>query len=175
KDLSGKVDPDAALNMRFEGADLDGKGSVTLTKGKYALRRVRGALLEPNLYLSRAKVKLKGPGKDTLKLLLGLATGSDVPAGVSDVEVRFGESLEVVVPAADFVERGDRFEFKGDVGGITLVVLDYAKEIVKIKGKGLDLGAFAEGANTVLVSVRIGTEDRAVRVRMVRKGSNLRY
>jgi hypothetical protein len=175
KDFSGKVDPDADLSMRFAGADLDARGSVTLTKGKYALRRVRGTLLEPDLYLFRAKGKLNGTGKDGLKLLLGLATGSDTPASASEIEVRFGENLEVVIPAADFVKKGDRFEFKGDVQGITRVVLDYAKEMVKIAGKGLDLGAFAEGASAVHVSVRVGSEEKAIRVRMVRKGARLRY
>ena len=47
KDLAGKVDPDAVLVMRFAGADTAGTGSVTLTGGKYALRRVRGTLVEP--------------------------------------------------------------------------------------------------------------------------------
>ena len=175
KDLSGSVDPDAVLSMRFAGADMDGKGSVTLTRGKFALRKVRGTLIEPNLYLLRTKVKLGGTGKDALKMVLGLATADATPATAPDVEVRFGDSLEAVIPAASFVKKRERFVFKGDVQGITQVVLDYAREMVKIKGKRLDLGSFAEGANAVLVSVRVGSEERAIRVRMIRKGARLRY
>ena len=53
--------------------------------------------------------------------------------------------------------------------------VDYLRELVTIKGRNLDLGAFPEGAQAVEITVRIGTDERAVRVRMVRKGKSLKY
>ncbi|MHC4471162.1 MAG: hypothetical protein ACYS99_09385, partial [Planctomycetota bacterium] len=146
-----------------------------LTKGKYALKRVRGALIEPDLYLARAKAALKGAGKDKLKLVLGLATDASTPGSAQSMRIRFGDKLDVTIPAGSFEGKGERYEFKGDMEGITKVVLDYAKEALTIKGKGMDLGDFAEGASSVLVGIDLGDQGRAVRVRMVRKGAGLRY
>ncbi|MHC4860313.1 MAG: hypothetical protein ACYTDY_09515 [Planctomycetota bacterium] len=174
-DLSGDVDPESVLTLHLVGAGVDGTGAISLTKGKYALRRVRGALVEPTLHLAKAKAKLAGAGKDKLSLLLGLATDGTTPTEAADLAISFGEGLSVTIPADQLTPKGDRFEFRGDIGGITRVVLDYRKEILKIKGAGLDLGAFEEGGNSVDVSVGLGADERAVRVRMARKGSSLRY
>jgi len=163
-DLTGQVDPEAPLLMRFQCDEMDGRGTCALTKGKYALKKVRGTLIEPSLYLARAKAKIKGGGKDKLLLLLGLATGGKTPDTVDDVVVRFGQGLEVTIPGDSFERNGDRHEFEGNVDGITLVLLDYAKELVKIKGKGLDLGAFDEGPIAVSVGVDVGEKDLRRRI-----------
>jgi hypothetical protein len=171
--LDGKIDPGAPLDLGFGVDVMEGEGMVTLTNGKYALRRVRGTLIEPNLYLAKAKGRIKGPGKDSVKLLLGLATAGTTPAA-SDLTVRFGD-YEATIPAADFTNKGDRYDYRGSGDGIARVVLDYKKEAIKIQVKGLDLGAYPEGASEVLVGVTLGADRRAVRVRMARKGSSFRY
>lgn len=174
-DLTGLVDPAGDLTLRLSGIGVDGSGTVSLTKGKYALKKVRGTLVEPGLYLAKAKAAVRGAGKDKLSLLLGLATDGSTPAAASDLSIGFGKAVSVTIPAASFTKNGDRYEFRGDIDGITSVVLDYAKETVKIKGKGMDLGTIPEGASEVDVSVTLGDDARAVRVRMVRSGSSLRY
>jgi len=174
-DLTGKVDPDEDLDLRFECDEVDSRGCCALTSGKYALKKVRGTLLHPNLYLSRVKAKIAGGGKDKLKLVLGLATDGSTPAAAEDVRIRFGDDLDVTIPAGSLTREGDRFVFKGDAEGITQVVVDYARESVTVKGKGMDLGDFPQGACSVLVGIEIGGEGRAVRVRMVRTNAALRY
>jgi len=173
--LAGQVDPEQDVALSFDNGTVDGTGVVGLQAGGYVLGHRRGALVAPNLYLYKAKVGLKGDGQDTLSLKAGLATGGTTPEAASSVTVGFGGSFSRTVPAGSFVRNGERYEFHGDEGGITLVILDYLKETVTVKGKGLDLGTFAEGAVPVVVTVGIGGDARAVRVRMGRKGSSLVY
>ena len=148
---------------------------MTLAHGKYALGKVRGALVAPNLYLFRARAGLHGGGKDTLALLVGLATNGTTPAQASDVKVAFGGTLSATIPAGSFTKKGDVFAFKGNVDGITKVALDYKRETIAVAGRGLDLGTFAQGGNAVTVAIGLGSDARAVEVRMVRKGNGLRY
>jgi hypothetical protein len=169
------LDPEDDVQIRYECGDTDGTGGCALTSGKYKIRKVRGALIEPNLYLAKIKGKIKGPGKDKLKLALGLATGGTTPAAASDVRIRFGSAVDVTIPAGSFRREGDRYVFEGNVGGIRDVVLDYAREILTIKWKELDLGGIAEGASAVYVGVDVGGDGRGVHVRLVREGSKLRY
>jgi hypothetical protein len=152
RDLGGLVDPETAHRIRY-GA---------------------GALAAPSLFPTRAKATLRGPGEDRLSLKLGLASTS-TPDAASDVRLRFAGRVDVTIPAASFRRRGDVHEFVGNIDGITLVRLDYAREKVTVKGAGLDLGAFPEGPVTVFVGITVGDDERAVRFRMVRRGRKLRY
>ncbi len=174
-DFTGQIDADGPLALHFHDATVDGGGTVSLAGGKYALGKVRGALVAPNLYPVSARAALHGGGKDTLALKVGLATAGTTPAQASDVSIAFGPTLSVTIPAASFVKQGDKYEFTGNVGGVTRVVLDYARETIKITGKGLDLGTFAQGGNSVAIAISVGSDARAVQVRMARKGVALRY
>lgn len=56
------------------------------------------------------------------------------------------------------------------------MLLDYAKEVITVKGKGLDLGAFPDGPQPVAVTIEIdGVEVQTTAVRMVRKRKALKY
>ena len=174
-DFTGQIAADGPLVLHFHDASVDGGGTVTLAHGKYALGRVRGALVAPNLYLVAARAVLHGGGKDTLALKVGLATNGTTPAQASDVSIAFGPTFSATIPATSFVHQGDKYAFKGSVGGITKVTLDYARETILISGKALDLGTFAQGGNAVTVAIGVGSDARAVQVRMARKGAAMRY
>lgn len=174
-DVGGKVAPDGPLDLAFADATSTGRGSVTLAKGLYGLGRVRGALVKPNLYLARAKAGLKGSGKDSLSLVVGLATAGTTPTVASDLSVSFGDTFSATIPAGQFVKKGDVYTFAGDVNGITKVIVNYLRETITISGKGLDLGNFPQGPNIVLVGIGFGAETHAVRVRMGRTGASMRY
>ena len=174
-DFTGEVATDGPVTLHFQDATLDVSGTITLAQGKYALGKVRSALVAPDLYLLKAGAKLKGGGKDKLALLVGFATNGTTPAQASDVEIGFGGTFSATVPAASFTKKGDVFTFKGNVGGITKVVINYARETIAVAGSGLDLGAFAPGGNAVTVAIGIGTDARTVDVRMARKGAGLKY
>jgi hypothetical protein len=172
-DLRGKVDPDAAIEMRFTSDAIDGRGVVTLTKGRYSYRKVRGTLVAPNLYLTKSKGKLKGGGKDALTVIVGMATDGKTPAA-ADVSITFaGKAWEI--DAAEFEREGDAYVYRGAAGGIGMCRLDYGKEQMTVKAKGIDLGTFAEGPQPVVVVLSVGTDERAVGVRMVKKGKGLKY
>src|SRR5205823_948882 len=132
-------------------------------------------LVAPNLWLAAAKATVKGAGKDALSLRAGLATNGVTPASAPDVVVGFGGSATATIPSASFKRSGDRYVFAGNVGGITKVVLDYLRETVTVVGKGMTLGSFPDGAQPVVVSIAVGADSRAVRVRMVKKGAALKY
>jgi len=174
-DFTGEVAADGPLTLHFNDATVDGSGTVTLAQGKFALGKVRSALITPNLYLLKAAAKLKGGGKDKLALIVGFATNGTTPAQASEVEIGFGGTFSVTVPAASFTKKGDVFTFKGDIGGVTKVVVNYARETIAVAGSGLDLGTFAQGGNAVTVAIAIGSDARAVQVRMARKGAGLKY
>lgn len=174
-DLTGKVSPTGPLGLRFHDAAADGECTVELGKGRFALGRVRGTLVEPNLFVQRAHATLKGPGKDALTVVVGIAAAGEVPAQAQDLHFTFADRLDATIPAGEFVRKGGTDVFSGDANGITKVVIDYAREQTFITGKRLDLGAFAEGGNSVLFSVAMGSDQRAVRVRMGRIGSLMKY
>ncbi len=174
-DLSGQVDPDAPVTLSFDNGTVDGTGEVGLEAGVYALGKKRGSLVAPNLYLYKVKAVLKGAGEDGLTLKAGIATGGTTPDTAPAVTVGFGDTFSATIPSESFTRNGDRYEFRGDQGGITQVILDYLRETVTVKGKGLDLGTFAAGPVPVLVTVGIDGDSRSVRVRMGRKGTALVY
>jgi hypothetical protein len=174
-DLTGRVSLDGPLVLRFANAITDGGGTVELGRGVFGLGKVRGALVEPNLFVVRAHATLKGAGKDALTVIVGLATGGQVPPGAADLTVGFADRLSQTIPAASFVRKGTTDQFSGNAGGITKVVVDYSREQISITGKGLDLGAFAQGGNPVLITVGLGGDLRAVEVRMGRIGNLMKY
>lgn len=174
-DFTGKIDPQGLLDLRFSNGAFDAVGKVELTDGRFALGKIRGALIAPNLYLARVRTTLKGPGNDALAMVAGLATGGVTPATAADLTIAFGDNFLATIPGASFTKVGDKFVFEGNTGGITKVTLNYARETITVVGKGLDLGQFAEGGNRVLISIGLGADTRAVVVRMVRKRVTMKY
>ena len=173
-DLTGRVSADGLLTLRFiQAGVVDGTGSVGLQAGRYKLGKVRGTLTAPALFVYSAKATVNGGGRDTLTLKTGLGALGGTPPTAPDVTVAFG-SFTATVPGAEFTPRGESFVFKGDVGGVTSLVMDYARETMTLSAKGIDLGTVPEGAQSVIVTVGAGGS-RTVLVRVVRKGNALRY
>ena len=108
-------------------------------------------------------------------MVLGMVAERPTPAEPADLRLVFGEGVDVTIPAGSFSVTGDRHVFRGNVEGITKVVVDYAKMTVKVRGKGLDLGSIPEGAVELSVAASLGEDARVARMRMVRRGSRLRY
>lgn len=174
-DLDGLIDPDSDVTMEFANDAVDGEGTVTLENGKFKLGKKAGALIEPVIYLFKVKGTLKGGGADSLQLKAGFATEGITPDVAPDFSLDFGTGFTASVPSSDFEKKGDRFLFKGTPGGLTSVVLDYKKETITVKAKGVDLGDFEEGPQPVDVTLGLDDDLRQVSVRMVRKGKLLKY
>ena len=174
-DLTGKVAQNGPLDLYFANAITDGGGTVILDRGAFALGKVSGALVQPNLFIVRARADLNGAGDDELSVIVGLATGGTTPATAPDLTFGFAGSLSATIPAGDFVRKAATDTFTGNVNGITKVVIDYARGQISITGKALTLGNFAEGGNPVLITVGLGADVRAVLVRMGRIGNTMKY
>jgi hypothetical protein len=174
-DFSGKVALNGPLLLHFKNAVTDGGGTVNLGGGVFGLGKVRGALVEPNLFVVRAHANLKGLGKDALAVIVGLAAGGVAPPSAANLTIGFAGRVSATISPADFTRKGDADVFSGNAGGITKVTVDYAREEISIVGKGLDLGTFAQGGNSVLISVGLGGDQRSVLVRMGRIGNTMKY
>ena len=172
---AAQVDPEGELTLGLESAVAEGIGTVTLEGGKFKLGKKRGSLKAPNLYLSKAKAVLKGDGKDGFVVTCGLATDGATPDEAPDLTVGFGDAFDASVAGEEFERKGDQYVFAGDAGGVAGVVLDYLRETIAVKAKGVYLGAFGEGAASVAIRIGLGTDSREVRVRMGRKGKKLVY
>jgi hypothetical protein len=174
-DLDGLIDPDSDVTVEFTNDAVDGQGTVTLENGKFKLGKKPGALIEPVIYLFKVKGTLKGGGADSLQLKAGFATDGTTPDEAPDFSLDFAGNFTASVASSDFVKQGDRFVFKGAPGGLTSVILDYKKETITVKAKGVDLGEFDQGPQPVDVTLGLGDDLREVSVRMVRKNKLLKY
>jgi hypothetical protein len=168
------VDPASELTIRFRNPAVDGLGTVRLAGGRYALRRVRGALIAPTLYLFNLRARLAGAGRDALAVRLGLATNGATPAVAPDLTFSIGDGYAVTIPSASFTRQGDRFVAAG-TAGLPSAVLDYRRELVTIRARKVDLGTFAEGPQPLELAVTLGNDARMNRVRAVKRGKALRY
>ncbi len=173
----GTIDLNGSISVRFATASADGRGTVELEAGKYRLGKRRGALSEPGVFPFKAKATHKGGGKDKLSLTAGIATDGGTPATAPDVMVRYGDSFEVTIPGGEFTPKGDTFTAKNppSAPGISQFKVDYGKEQLSLKGKNLDLGALPGGPIGVPIEISLGTDTRAVQVRMAPKGKSLKY
>lgn len=178
-DLTGLVDSEGAgiLTVRLTHPAFDAVGTVTLAKGRFALGRARGTLVEPSFFVAKARGTSVGAGFDSLKLVTGFATSGVTPAAAPNLRIAFGGTFEIVVPSAAFgTAVKDRFTALAPAPGIASVVLDYAKETISVTGSGLDLGTFAPGpAMPVTVGVSLGTDNRSVMLRMRRAATKIAY
>lgn len=174
-DLGATVPTNGTVELRFSNDAVDGNCEVLLQNGGFRLGKKRGALSKPNVFVVRSHAFVNGGGKDSLAIIVGLATGGVTPAAAPEVRVQYGSVLSATIPAASFARKGDSYVFKGDAGGITGVTLDYLREQVTIVGKDLDLGTFPAGQSPLTIIVGVGTEDRGVAVRVARQGNLLKY
>jgi hypothetical protein len=172
--LPGDAHPDGELHLGYSVGGRDLACRVRLVDGSFRLGRT-GSFLEPGLCPTKLKGKLRGDGRDALKLLAGLATGGTVPDPVPAVTLRIGGVFEATLPAAELRRKGERLIFRGDAGGVRKAVLDFAKGRIALVLRRIDLGQPAEGPVPYRVEVGLGTDLRAVEFLVVRKGSSLRY
>jgi uncharacterized protein (DUF2345 family) len=174
-DLAG-VPADGEIDPTFSVGAFVAKGAIVLTKGKYALGRIRGGLIIPCVYVGHAAVTESATaGKDKLTLSMGFDTGEGPLLPVSDFTLTFGGGFAVTIPKEQFTRKGLRDSFKGNVLGTRTVVIDHAKGTVSVTGKEMDLGTLPAATGPVTVSVVFGRIDRANTVVMSRTGAKLTY
>ena len=169
---AGLVNSDGPLELRFTDPAVDGRGIVTLGRGRFALGQRPGTLIAPRVYVFRVRARLTGRGADALVVRVGFATDGHPPATAPDMTLAFGDAYRLSLPGSAFVGRGSRFVAKR---GNASAVLDYLRETLVVRVTGANLGAFVPGSQAVRVGVTLGADVRANDVRMVRTGDRLRY
>jgi len=174
-DLAGLIVPTGDLQMRFTQGAVDGVGTVKLAAGKYASGKVRGALVAPVLYIAKSTAVIKGANQDSLALLVGFADNAVIPLVAPTLTVSVGDAFTATVATKRQSATSAKFVFRGRGPGITSVVIDYARGTISIVGKAMNLGAFVDGPQPVLVTMGVGVEPSAVRVRMAKAGKRLTY
>jgi hypothetical protein len=171
----GGMGPDGPLAVRFDNGTLEPECNLDLAGGRFKLGKPPGNVTAPALHLQKARAALRGSGKDTLALVLGMAGPGAPPPVAPQVELGFGAAFSEVIPSAAFTQRGSTWRYKGSKGALTSVVLDYGRDLVRVKGAGLDLGALPPGAQPIEIGLVLDADDQRLAVRMVKKGSALRY
>ena len=88
--------------------------------------------------------------------------------------ITWGDGASVVFEPSDFLpSSGDLFTaLDADHGTLRL---DSARETIDFRGGNFDLGDLPEGPQPVTITIALGSDEREVSVRMVRKGKKLKY
>jgi hypothetical protein len=176
-DLTGAFALDGEISPRLRIGGLDTKGTIVLAGGKFNRAKAAGRLIIPCIFPEKVLAGLKGGGKDTLNATIGFATPGTGPASLDPgFTFAFGPSFTADVAASSFgPKKKEKFTYKNKAGGLTDVVVDYAKGVVTVKGKGLDLGTFTDGANEVTIRIVVAGVERIVVVRLTKSGPKLVY
>lgn len=143
--LGGLIDPNGEIAMHFRATGLpDALGIVKLTNGGYALGKVRGALVAPAFFPSKIGATLSDTKPDILAVTAGFATDGTVPSTLDGLHFALGDELELAIPGSEFTKKGNVFRAAGSVGnGSYTVAVDFSRELITLKTKGLELGALA--------------------------------
>lgn len=177
-DLAGAIDAEGVLRLRFANRSVEAEGRVGLRAGKFDVTDRKGELFAPAVFPFKVVVKSSGDGQYGLFLVAGLSATGPSPATAPAVKIGF-RSFEATVASADFESaEGERFVAKNppSAPGIALVVVDYATETVIVKATDVDLGTFGTDPSVETeISVALGTDARAVDVRIGRHGTKLTY
>lgn len=178
RDLAGMVDLEGPFELRYEGSGFDARGSVRLANGAFKFGQTAGSLISPELEIRRARANLPGIGRHGFKFVAGFTTtNGTAPDTPPDVTVAFGDVFHATIPGSEltFNAKKQLYTFFGNEGGITEVILDYAKERIAVKGKNVDLGDVPNGPQPLLLILTRDDDERAVLVRSSRTGKALRY
>lgn len=162
---------DGLLMVGLRCGDVDTGGSCVLARHRYA---IGGALPERPVLVSAAKATIGGAGKDSFEASFVFTPAGHVPTP-GDVEFAFGSTYRAVVLQGAFRKSGHVFRAPGRPGKAPAMVLDFTRGVATVSGSKMDLGPFAQGAQSVTITLGPVGESTTTAIRMVRKGRALRY
>jgi DNA-binding beta-propeller fold protein YncE len=169
--LAGEVD------LSFTGGGLEEcTGRVRLAAGKYALGKVKGALLEPGFFPSKATAKNAAGKPHTLSFQGGFATEGTAPSSPVDVSFSFGGTLSRTIPASAFSGSGGVFTHRSRESGTSLFLkVDHLREKVTVKTRGVDLGTLSGPTLDVVFDAGAGLGGFRNPIRLGTKGTARTY
>jgi Concanavalin A-like lectin/glucanases superfamily len=174
-DIAADLDLNGSLASLFGNGTLAAASDVALAAGKYQLGKSAGALATPSFFPTKLRAKLKGAGKDSFTFVGALATGGIMPPAAPDVSLRIGDEFVGFVPSESFVLQGLRWVATGPKGGLTKLVLDYEKDQITAKAKGVTLGTIPSGPNSLAIELILDNDGHGVVVRAVKSDKSLKY
>jgi hypothetical protein len=175
--LAGQIDPTGEIELHFQASGLpDAVGRVKLTNGGYALGKVRGALLLPAFFPSKAKIASDANKPDAVALTGGFAWAGATPTTLGRVRIAVGPTFELVIAGDAFTKTGDKFTHKTSAMGRSVsVTIDFAKAVVVVKTKGVEVGELPAGSMDVLADLGTGVGPVTSRVRFGGTGTKRSY
>ncbi len=86
--LAGLIDPVGTVELHFHASGLpDALGIVTLTNGAFALGKVRGDLVAPAFFPSKASIAANDTKPDALSFSGGFGNAGPTPSALGDVHI----------------------------------------------------------------------------------------
>lgn len=166
QDPATVASPGEELTLSYEGGGIEALGTVLLDeKGNYRLARTRGDLVEPDLVFYRLNAKAAGPGKDSLRIKAGMATGGFLPDTAPDVTIQIPGGIDESLPSSAFRKKGHRYVYTSKGPGLTKVDLDFDRERAEFVGAKSAIGEYDDGAVPFEIRIVVGGADRTVKVR----------
>jgi hypothetical protein len=164
--LAGLVPTNGEVDFHLRATGLpDAVGVVVVEAGKYKLGRRRGTLSEPAFLPKTVKAKVSATKPDKLLLVGGFATSADAPSALGVVRVGVGETFALEIPGGSFTRKGDVWTFREKVDGrVVSVVIDFVRELVTVRTKGVELGDLASATTDVTFDSGAGGSAVAITV-----------
>src|SRR6185295_4710954 len=146
---------------------------VTLTKGAFALGKVRGDLVAPPFFPSKASIAANDGKPDALSFSGGFGNAGPTPSVLGDVHIAVGDTFDRTIAGSAFTRKGNVFSHSEKGAGTALSVsLDFGRGIMKVKSKGIEVGLFS--AVTVDFVVDLGAGDLPVRTTVRLGGTGIK-
>ncbi|MFN0204920.1 MAG: LamG domain-containing protein [Planctomycetota bacterium] len=175
--LTGLVDPNSEIELHLRGVGLpDARGIVRLTNGSFTLGKNPGTLIAPDYFPNKLSATVSDSKPDVLSLSSGFATDGSIPDSLFGIHVAVGTELQLAIPGSAFTKKGSTFKAAGVSGnGTYSIALDFVKQLVTVKTKGIELGDLGGSTTTILGDSFTGPLEVGVPVRLGVSGTKKVY
>jgi hypothetical protein len=164
-------------SLHFHASGLpDALGVVTLTNGAFALGKVRGDLVAPAFFPSKASITANDAKPDALSFSGGFGNAGPTPSALGDVHIALGDTFDQLILGSAFTRKGDVFSHSEKGAGTALSVsLDFGRGIMKVKSKGIEVGTFSAATTDFVVDLGAGDQPVRTTVRLGGAGTKRVY
>jgi hypothetical protein len=167
----------AMVELHLHASGLpDALGIVTLTNGAFALGKVRGDLVAPAFFPSKASIAANDAKPDALSFSGGFGNTGPTPSALDDVHFALGDTFDQMIVGSTFTRKGDVFSHSEKGTGMALSVsLDFGRGIMKVKSKGIEVGTFSAATTDFVVDLGGGVLPVRTTVRLGGTGAKRVY
>ena len=167
------IPSNARLDFSVTCGDVKAPGGCEIKGGRY----VRGGGLPPGTTLlasARAKLVGKDSGKDSFAVQFVMTPGPRPDIG-GNIVFGFGDVYFAAIPVERFKGHGGTSTFHDPKHVLPSMTVNFRKGLITVTGTKARLGPFVAGAQPVRFTVGPEEEPAVIDVRMVLKGTSLKY